>query len=170
MRRTAFVLRGSVVLGTALLLLSIPALAADDSPISRASLKGLKAVTVVVERMDPDAEKDGLTTDQLQKDVESRLRQAGITVVPLVPPSSFLYVNVHALKTDAGFYVAAITVEFNQPVTLFRDPKIVHPAATTWRMHSIAVAASDRLGILQGQVDTYVDEFINAYLEQNPMQ
>src|ERR1051325_9720100 len=47
----------------------------------RELLRGLQGVYVEIESLDPDAEKDGLTKDRLQTDVELRLRQADIQVL-----------------------------------------------------------------------------------------
>ena len=79
MRQPASVLRGLGALGTAILLLTASA-SASDTPSKRGSLKGLDAIGVVIETVDSDAEKDGLTKGQLQTEVESRLRQAGHSV------------------------------------------------------------------------------------------
>lgn len=51
------------------------ALAADDT-LSRASLKGLKAIGLIVEKLPPEAEAEGLTREQVQKDVELRLKDS----------------------------------------------------------------------------------------------
>ncbi len=69
----------AVLLGSSLLLFSLPAFA-TDGPYDRASLKGVKAVSVVVEHLAPDVEKAGITSSQVQTDVELRLRQAGLPV------------------------------------------------------------------------------------------
>src|SRR5512139_1447514 len=67
----------SLVVGIGLLLLPVSAWG-QGSAAQRATLKGVNTVEVVVEAMDPVAERDGLTRAQLQTDVEERLRQAGI--------------------------------------------------------------------------------------------
>jgi hypothetical protein len=45
------------------------------------ALRGLKGVHVLVEKLDPDAERLGLTTAQIQADVELRLRKGGVRVL-----------------------------------------------------------------------------------------
>jgi hypothetical protein len=45
------------------------------------SLRGLQGVEVMVEDVDPEAERDGLTRNQLQVIVESELRKAGIKLL-----------------------------------------------------------------------------------------
>jgi len=45
------------------------------------SLTGIKAISVVIEKLDSDAEAAGLSGEQLQTDVELRLRKAGIPIL-----------------------------------------------------------------------------------------
>ena len=54
---------------------------AVDSEQSRASMRGIEGVGVVVESLDPEVERAGLTKHQLQTDVELQLRKAGIRVL-----------------------------------------------------------------------------------------
>ncbi len=84
-----------------------------DTPSRRVTLKGIKAVAVVVEDTPADAQRDGLTRNLLQTDVEQRLRQAGITVDDDAP--GMLAVFVNTLKIESGFYAYAIRVQFRQP-------------------------------------------------------
>ena len=55
------------------------------------SLRGLQAVSVVIEDLGPDAESLGLTKSRLHSQVELRLRRSGITVLEDAIP--FLYIN-----------------------------------------------------------------------------
>jgi hypothetical protein len=163
--RTSFsVLHCSLVLGIAILLLDIPAWA--DTPSQRATLKGIKAVAVAVEDTNADAERDGLTRNQLQTDVEQRLRRAGITLDNDAP--GILAVFVNTLKIESGFYVYAIRVQFRQRVRMERNLKIA-ALASTWEAPSVVGTVGTRaLRDVRGSVRDRVDQFINAYLEQNP--
>lgn len=167
MRRIAFFLPASAVIGMALFLLTVPSLAIDI-PNERATLKGLKAVNLAVERIDPEAEKDGLTKSQLQTDVELRLSQAGIKVDHL--SDEYLYVNVNTLKGERGVYSYSVHVELHQAVMLVRDPKIIYYGAATWSLGRIGTVGSGHLREVREDVADFVDKFINAYLEQNPKQ
>lgn len=164
MRPSAFVLHCSLVLGIASLLLDIPAWA--DTPGQRATLKGIKAVAVVVEDTHATAERDGLTRKQLQTDVEQRLRQAGITVDNEAPGVLAVYVNT--LKIESGFYAYAIRVQFRQRVRMERNLTIA-ALASTWEASSVVGTVGTRaLRDVRGSVRDRVDQFIKAYLEQNP--
>ncbi len=166
MRISSFILRHLLVLGIAVLLFSVPAWA--DTPGQRATLKGIKAVAVAVEDTNATAERDGLTRNRLQSDVEQRLRQAGITVDNDAPGILAVYVNT--LKIESGFYVYAIRVQFRQRVRMERNLTIA-ALASTWEAPSVVGTVGTRvLRDVRGSVRVRVDEFINAYLEQNPKQ
>jgi len=172
MRRIAFFPRGWMILEAMTILVAtcvlistnVPAWA--DTPWQRAGLKGIKEVEVVVEDMSPEAEKDGLTRDQLQTDVELRLRKAGIRVTS--GAVAFLYVIAHPMKHPRGFYAYSIHVMVEEMVSLERDPSI-SLVGTTWRSTGgVGIVGVKVLKSLRDRVSDQVDEFINAYFDQNP--
>jgi hypothetical protein len=120
----------------------------------------------VVATLGPEAEQDGLATSQLQWDVDLRLRQAGIPVVPAAP--CVLHVSVTTVRREIGLYAYAIEVAFLQPVRLLRNPKSVHHFAVTWSLGEVGMVGATQLATLRSSVMGLVDQFINAYLEQNP--
>jgi hypothetical protein len=164
--RTRFIL----TLTTCLLLgLAVPAWPLD-SPFARATLKGITAIKVVVEELEPEAERDGLTKDQLQTDVELRLRKAGIRVTSALLESggSYLYLNVGTdNKHPSGPYAVSIDLEFKQWVILERN-RNVSLLAPTWYVGSIVLVGAHKLRHIRDIVAGLVDQFINPYLEQNP--
>jgi hypothetical protein len=138
--------------------------AADDS-VSRSSLKGLKTVGLVVEKMPPEAEKEGLTREQLQRDVELRLRDSGMAVAK--EAGGFLYVSVQLSKSpDTAGHSYAIGLEFTQPVLLVRDTKIL-VLGTTWSLSAIGAAAPGKLSLARVDAVNLVDKFVNAYQAVN---
>ena len=54
---------------------------AGDNESTRATLRGLPGMAVLIENLAPEVERAGFTRRQLQTDVELRLRQAGIRVL-----------------------------------------------------------------------------------------
>ena len=155
-----------LALGIALLLLPVPAWSQESASHNRATLKGINTVEVVVEAMDPMAERDGLVRSQLQTDVESRLRQAGLTVGRTL--IGHLYVNVDTMKSNDGkTYAYNVEVEYVQQVLLMRDPQTLY-FAPTWETGGVGMIGAARLGEVRQDVANYVDQFVKAYLEQNP--
>jgi hypothetical protein len=140
---------------------------------ARETLRGLTGLTVVIEPMNPSAEQDGLTRNQLQVDIEQRLRAAGIRVLTKeewqkTPGSPYLYINVAALKKDYGLYAYAIEVCVNQLVTLIRDQNI-REFAETWETREVGTVGTERLLTVRDSVAAHVDEFIRDYFSVNPL-
>ena len=98
---------------------------------NRATLRGLKGVRVLVEKLPPEVEQEGLKRDQVQMEVESRLRTAGIKVLTkeeafntLGEPFLYINVNVNIAKTESDIYPYGIDMSLIQKVSLLRDPKL----------------------------------------------
>ena len=98
MQRVTFLARPRFVVTLVVLFLTVPAWA-SDTPRDRASLKRISSMQVGVEKIQPDAERDGLTRSQTQTDIESRLRQSGIALDPL-PVSPLCH---HQHREGPGF-------------------------------------------------------------------
>jgi hypothetical protein len=146
---------------------SLPAIGrANDTESSQRSLKGIKAIGVIVEKLRAESPK-GLTEEQLQNDVELRLRNAGIAIIPsdqAVAP--YLYVRVNSMQLPKSpQYVYAIGIELNQFVKIGRDMRIT-AIATTWEKGG--TGWTSRPEGIRDDVEEYVDKFIRAFLSVNP--
>jgi hypothetical protein len=146
-------------------------MAQSDDETSRKSLKGLTGVAVVVEDLQPDAEKSGLSGDQIQTDVELRLRLAGIKVLTqeqmlASPGTPFLEVNLNTL-TRQETYSYSLEVRLHQGVSLERNPRISLPAVT-WEAGAVGFAELTKSDQIRNHIKDYVDKFINAWLSVNP--
>ncbi len=150
------------------------ALGGDDPPEIN-TLRGLEGVHVLVEKMQPDAERDGLISEGIQMDVELKLRKAGIRVLTFeervsAPGSPYLYINVNAaLNKTIQLYSFTINVQLKQDVYLARNPAIA-TKATTWSIEGTGGVGQQRLRDIREQIADYVDTFINAYLAMNPRE
>ena len=170
----------NAVLAPALILFltSLPFLteAAED----RIPFRGLKEVGVFVEDIDPEAIKDGLSKEQIKTDVESKLREAGIKVVPVekslsLPTSPYLYVIISTVKFCSGLeYVYGTSVQLKQVVALERG-KTVKPSrallwATTWeKSDGVGITFVEELvGNARAHINEKVDMFISNYSAANP--
>lgn len=169
MRRLTFLSRHPIILTVTLLLLAVPAWA-DNDEHARATLKGVEPIRVLVGPIGADAEQDGLITAQITTDVELRLWQSGIKVAP--QSHFWLYVLINTAKQTAyPIYAYNASVRFQQPITVLRNPTKFICCGVTWSVGAIgAIGTVDvrRLRDVQSAVNELVDEFINAYLEQNP--
>jgi hypothetical protein len=146
---------------------------ADDSERTRATLRGVEGVHVVVGDLRPDVERAGLTRQQLQTDVELQLRQAGIPLVTSaervhVPGQPFLAVAAHVVPRADGLLAAAyaITVEVYQVASL--ETAAVKATVSTWSVGKTGSIGLPLLAALRDSVKDSVEHFIDAYLSVNP--
>ena len=128
---------------------------------------------VVVERIDPNAERDGLNKEQLQTEVELRLRQAGIRVLTKAewrktPGLPYLYVRIATHKNPYNLYALAIHVELWQAVLLVRDPTTTTMAPTWTARGTIGSVGTNSMHAVRESVGDDVDTFIQDYLAMNP--
>ena len=153
---------------------------AENTPATRLSLKGLKGIGLRVQPVDPEAQRDGLSTRQVRADVEAQLRKAKIRL--LTPDEQrqtaqkpSLLVNVATSKLSTGEHLYSIHVEVAQWVATLANPKLtiaeaVPVPAKTWSAPSVFGIAPAK-GIKQDArkaVRAMVDEFIRAYSQANP--
>lgn len=163
-------------LGVAFILLSVHVRAdeAEDERVAR--LRGLDAVVVSVDKLGKDVEDDGLTSDQLQQDVELRLRKAGIRVLsqtewkekPLTP---VLYVRSHLVKGKgslAGLYFTHLSFALGEYARLVRNPAIIAIAMTWESQSSTGSVGTQKVRQFRESVADKTDEFTNAFLAANP--
>jgi hypothetical protein len=136
------------------------------------SLRGLSGVSVFVDQINSEAQRDGLARAQVQTDVELRLRKAGIRVLPNADPEvplfPQLYIKVRAVKRrEFNLYAFSITVQVNDFVDLRRKPTR-SAVVTVWDTDTAGSVGTDNIRAVRDSVGDLVDEFVNHYLAQNP--
>jgi len=145
---------------------------AGDDEHTRATLRGVEGVKVVIEYLKPEVERAGLTVQQLQTDVELRLRQAGIRVLTQaerhgIPGRPWLYINVNvSLRSEIPLAAYTIQVQLNQDASLTTDGSLA--AVSTWSVGYIGTVGRAHLTTIREDIRERVDEFINAYLSVHP--
>jgi len=142
-------------------------------PYQSSSLRGLSGVRLLVTDLNPDAERGGLIKSDLQTDIESRLRKAGIRVLTEeewreTPRAPLLYVKADALRGSNIAYAYYINVQLYQRVSIEQTPNNISGFAATWSTGSMGIADQVKLkGLVMGSLRNEVDEFIKAYLAEN---
>ena len=139
---------------------------AGDSALDRATLRGLKAVYVVIDLQNPDAERDGLTKDALRARIEERLAAADI---PLdAGANEFVGLRVPAAHDKKGTYALSLTLALYQPVILSRN-KEVRTATQTWDAETVVLAPPKLLlDSAMAETGQLADLFAAAYRSVNP--
>src|ERR1041384_4243466 len=85
----------------------------------RDTLRGLREISVLIEYLPDDLEREGLNREQLRRDIEVRLRQAGLHVLTLsevanLPGAPYLYVAVYPIigpSVNVNAYAVALRSE-----------------------------------------------------------
>ena len=155
-----------------LLLVTAHINAADNQTIGDlASLQGVKSFNVVIESLNNDVIQDGLSVDELQRDVELRLRKAGLPIATKPAANQpFLYVRISTIKVNGqGEYSFCADLLFQQPVALLNNPKKKYYGCT-WETGSIGFASENNVQAIRHYVADDVDRFINQYLIANPVR
>lgn len=144
-------------------------------------LVGVQGMNVFVEQLNADAKEVGLREEQIQVDVELRLRLAGIMVLsedePIRTRSPIFYVRVFAVRQDARegsnlppIYGVYVDVDLYELALLERDPNITI-RGSTWNRNFIVVGGKDGIeSMVRGGIRDSVDVFINDYLAANPKE
>lgn len=135
------------------------------------TLRDLQGVFVIVETVKSDAVADGLSVEDLQHDVESKLSQAGIRVLThdewrSTPGRPWLYISVNTIKFLASYFFS-LDVQLKQEVTLSRIGSI-STSSSTWELGSLGMTVtSDLPSRVRQAVDGYIQRFIEDCATSN---
>jgi hypothetical protein len=158
-----------------LLLMSTQVSQAIDNEITRRTMSGLKGINITVEELQPSilkyAQKTGLTREQIQKDVEIKLKSTGIKIFALsewlnAPGRPMLYINVNTHEFDKYLYAYDIKLEFRQVVFLEANPSI-KTMAVCWSTNMTGIANIGTLNSIRSNIGKMTDIFIEAYRSAN---
>jgi len=161
-------MRSKMFLLSALAVLPVAVDAAGDAELDRATLRGLKAVGVVIDRIDPQLPKESVAAADLQDRIESRLRDAKIEVNPTA--TEFVGLQISAVRGGRGPYALSLTIGLYQPVLMARDGK-VKTTTKTWEVETILMAEPKilRQASLES-VDDLASRFVAAFRSVNPVK
>jgi hypothetical protein len=134
----------------------------------RQVLRGLERVHIVIKRLNPEIELDGLYRSTLETDAELTLRMAGIKILSeeeslQSPAAPDLCLKVNVLKCSSG-YVYSIGLSLKERVTLVRGS--IQISGTTLRVgEQLGIAL--RLSDIRDEVRDLLEEFVKAWSETN---
>jgi hypothetical protein len=138
---------------------------AGDAPLDRATLRGVTAMGVVIDQLDPVLEREGLTREALSSRLERGLETAGVQLDPSA--KEFLALRIMQVRANKGPYGVCINVAFYQPVILSRDQK-ARTATQTWEVETVLLADPKQLNEATiASVDELADRFVAAWQSVN---
>jgi hypothetical protein len=160
-----------------LCLLPPPVALAVDDEVTRASLRGLDGVRVVMEDLRPEIIKEGLREDQVRFEVEQQLRSSGIKVLAdeRLP---FLMICPYITKFGKDSYSYFVRMDFYQLVVPYQslsqetDKESSPPIesalfAATWTSPGV-IGTTRTLTDVKRRIGDEVAKFIAAFKAANP--
>jgi hypothetical protein len=155
-----------ILLLAACLLLPPASHAAGDGPLDRATLRGLKGVAVVIDVLDPELEKLGITRETVLSRLLARLQGDGIVIDP--GATEFIGLRILAVRGSRGPFAMSLTLGLYQPVLLSRDHDL-RTSTQTWEVETVLLAEPKELPVACGQTaDDLADRYAAAYRSVNP--
>ena len=149
-----------------LVALAFPAGGAGDAALDRATLRGVMAVSVVIDPVAQEIQDLGATDEGLRSRLEERLRDAGVKVDPA--SREFVALRLMSVRAARGPFAIAATIALYQPVTLVRDSK-VRTATQTWEVGTVVLADAKQVQrACLDSVDELAARFVTAYQSVNP--
>ena len=147
-------------------------LVAFDEAKNRESLRGVKAIAVVI-RIENQGERYGLTEHEVQQDIELKLRMAGIEVLdksevatkPYLPGLVFI-ITPYDRQDSNGIIAFHMSLAVEQPVSLIRDNSVTL-YAETWETGYVGMVGQTNFRNLRDDIKNLTDNFVNAYLSVN---
>lgn len=133
------------------------------------TLQGFDALKVEIERLAPDLEKAGIKTEEIQTDVETKLRQAGFKIKnsgEANNPYVVLHIGVSSIDNGVGGFAVSVTSSLNQLIILDRN-KSVASVASTWESRSIVSVIKEKVQAIRSFVNGQIDLFVNAHRRAN---
>jgi len=150
----------------ALLLLPPATRAAGDAALDRATLRGLKGVGVVIDTIDPELQKLGITRDTVLARLLARLQGDRIAIDP--GALEFVGLRITGVHGSRGPFALSFTLSLYQPVLLSRDHDL-RTSTQTWEVESVVMAEPKVLAAACGETaDDLVDRFAAAFHSVNP--
>ena len=157
---------GRILVSIALLALVCPWGRSSDSPIDRATLRGLKAIKVIVDPPDAELQHGGVTARNLATQIVARLEKAGLGV----DNNAIEFVGLHLTAAHVKKKTSAVslTLGLYQTVALARDPAI-KTTTETWSGESVVLVPPGLFSeAVADTVNQLVDQFVAAFRSANP--
>lgn len=138
--------------------------------LEAATLLGIEKLGVVVENIPPQLKEAGFQEGQLKAQVEEKLLQAGIEVLPeedvVANGLPYLHLNINIMDTNVGLYVFATRVSLKQTVLLSQEPDL-ELYSSTWEVGGIGTVGVNNVEAVVESIRQEIDKFCHDYLAGN---
>ncbi len=160
-----------LIITAALIILTPLSVKAEYFTDAKGTLRGIKSILVVVKIFSREAQKNALTKDKIQKDIELKLETAGIEIIPLKNYPTlkpYLLIKINTAYNRLGLFAYSSLVELKQLVFLGSSPELSFDAIT-WSKIKTGTAKERQLeDTVRSSVKDLMETFINDYLRVNP--
>ncbi len=137
------------------------------------SLSDIKALWIFVQGLTAQTAKAGLTKEQIEAEVKSKLRKAGIRSISeeeslRLAGSPVVYVNISAFKRrQTSDFIFHVDVGLLQKVSLVRDPSIRSMSITWNKGRLVYCPEKGFVKFVRRSVRFLMDKFIEDYFAAN---
>lgn len=145
---------------------------AEDShrSFAKGTLRGLPGVVVIVSKLDKYIIQRGLHHNQIRKDVESRMRSAGIKIFTKEeaaehPANPLFFVNLYLKRWDEQSYIFQLDMHLDQDATLWNG--VITPTMT-WEIAKVGKVESKNIQEVRDIINGIADDFISDWRSVNP--
>lgn len=162
-----------LIVTAALIILTLPSVKAEYVTDAKDTLRGVKSILVVVKIFSQEVQKNALTKDKIQKDVELKLETAGIEIIPLknFPTlKPYLLIKINTAYNRLGVFAYSSLVELKQLVYLGSSPDLSFDAITWSKIKTGTAKERELEETVRSSIKDLMETFLNDYLTVNPKQ
>jgi len=131
----------------------------------RDTLRGLPGIEVLIEPLQPELERVGLTAASIAAAVTQQLKAASVTIYVSQRENAglskpYLYVHVNAASEQGGTYAVATQVQLRQTLaSLTTESRIVN--AMSWDAHGVSIIPAVQL---QENVSAEIQSLVKRFI------
>ena len=134
------------------------------------SMRGIDSIYIAIENINPDIKNEGFNEQTVRRDVELKLRSAGIKIIGEnewlnLKGRPYLLIAPIVKEISPNNYVYKIKMRIRQEARLIRNPSLV-TFCTTWDRESFGTSSS--LSYIRKDLEYLVDDFLDVWLSVNP--
>lgn len=146
-----------------------------DNKNTRAELRGIEKVYVVIDCFMPEIKTDGLGEKQIRSDVWKKLAPASLRMIPgkqfrkgkLFARTGILNIKCRVFSMHEGVYGYDVAIEVFRRIEFPQDTsEVPQEAIPVWSVKKFDIA--DELIDVKNEIGSLLDIFVSAYRSVNP--